>query len=116
MNKILLLVAAIAVAFTTDLPVTGAQAQKLAGRTVKIGCLAPLTGKGAEWGQGAKPSMELAAEEINAKGGIGGLPIELICYDTPDQGIRSLAANEPASSIATRSWRSTAPASAARSR
>jgi branched-chain amino acid transport system substrate-binding protein len=41
-----------------------------------------LTGKGAEWGQAAKPSMEIAAEEINAKGGIGGLPIELICYDT----------------------------------
>ena len=55
---------------------------KLDGRTVKIGCLAPLTGKGAEWGQAAKPSMEIAAEEINAKGGIGGLPIELICYDT----------------------------------
>jgi ABC-type branched-subunit amino acid transport system substrate-binding protein len=33
-------------------------------------------------GPGAKPSMEIAAEEINAKGGIGGLPIELICYDT----------------------------------
>ncbi len=55
---------------------------KLEGRSVKIGCLAPLTGKGAEWGQAAKPSMEIAAEEINAKGGIGGLPIELICYDT----------------------------------
>ena len=55
---------------------------KLEGRSVKIGCLAPLTGKGAEWGQAAKPSMEIAAEEINAKGGIGGVPIELICYDT----------------------------------
>ena len=55
---------------------------KLAGRSVKIGCLAPLTGKGAEWGQAAKTSMEIAVEEINAKGGIGGVPIELICYDT----------------------------------
>lgn len=90
MNKILLSVAAIAVAFTAGLPVTGAQAQKLAGRTVKIGCLAPLTGKGAEWGQGAKPSMELAAEEINAKGGIGGLPIELICYDTQTKEAEAL--------------------------
>ena len=26
--------------------------------------------------------MEIAVEEINAKGGIGGVPIELICYDT----------------------------------
>ena len=57
-------------------------AAKLEGRSVKIGCLASLTGKGAEWGQGAKISMEIAVEEINAKGGIGGIPIELICYDT----------------------------------
>src|SRR6185503_559898 len=59
-----------------------AEAAKLEGRSVKIGCLASLTGKGAEWGQGAKISMEIAVEEINAKGGIGGVPIELICYDT----------------------------------
>ena len=64
------------------LPPSPASAQKLDGRSVKIGCLAPLTGKGAEWGQAAKPSMEIAAEEINAKGGIGGVPMELICYDT----------------------------------
>jgi branched-chain amino acid transport system substrate-binding protein len=59
-----------------------AEAAKLEGRSVKIGCLASLTGKGAEWGQGAKISMEIAVEEINAKGGIGGVPIEMICYDT----------------------------------
>src|SRR5499427_10388426 len=70
-------------------PQAGAQPAKLAGRHVKIGCLVPLTGKGAEWGQGAKPSMEIAVEEINAKGGIGGLPIQLICYD--DQTLESEA-------------------------
>jgi branched-chain amino acid transport system substrate-binding protein len=59
-----------------------AQAQTLAGRSVKIGCLAPVTGKGAEWGIAGKASMEIAVEEINAKGGVGGIPIELICYDT----------------------------------
>src|SRR3954465_1628109 len=59
-----------------------AQAQKLAGRSVKIGCLAPVTGKGAEWGVAGKASMEIAVEEINAKGGVGGIPMELICYDT----------------------------------
>jgi branched-chain amino acid transport system substrate-binding protein len=58
-----------------------AEAAKLSGRNVKIGCMVPLTGKGAEWGQTAKISMEIAVEEINAKGGIGGVPIELICYD-----------------------------------
>jgi branched-chain amino acid transport system substrate-binding protein len=58
------------------------EAANLAGRNVKIGCLVSLTGKGAEWGQAAKISMELAVQEINAKGGIGGIPAELICYDT----------------------------------
>ena len=60
----------------------GARAENLAGRSVKIGCLAPVTGKGAEWGIAGKASMEIAVEEINAKGGVGGIPIELICYDT----------------------------------
>src|SRR5437016_9170784 len=63
-------------------PPGDAQAAKLAGRSVKIGCLAPVTGKGAEWGVAGKASMEIAVEEINAKGGVGGIPIELICYDT----------------------------------
>jgi branched-chain amino acid transport system substrate-binding protein len=54
---------------------------KMDGRNVKIGCMVPLTGKGAEWGQTAKHGMEIAVEEINAKGGVGGLPIQLICYD-----------------------------------
>jgi branched-chain amino acid transport system substrate-binding protein len=60
----------------------GAEAANLAGRSVKIGCLAPVTGKGAEWGIAGKASMEIAVEEINAKGGVGGIPMELICYDT----------------------------------
>ena len=59
-----------------------ADAAKLSGRNVKIGCMVPLTGKGAEWGQTAKISMEIAADEINKKGGVGGVPISLICYDT----------------------------------
>ena len=73
--------AAAAIALFTS-PTQNAEAAKLEGRSVKIGCLASLTGKGAEWGQAAKISMEIAVEEINAKGGIGGIPIELVCYDT----------------------------------
>jgi len=91
-SKILLTAVIAGVAFIASLPLSSAQAQKLAGRSVKIGCLAPLTGKGAEWGQGAKPSMEIAVEEINAKGGIGGVPIELICYD--DQTLEAEALKE----------------------
>jgi len=71
-----------------------AEAAKLAGRNVKIGCMVPLTGKGAEWGQAAKTSMEIAVKEINAKGGVGGVPIDLICYDTQTQeseGLKSVS-------------------------
>jgi len=71
-----------------------AEAAKLAGRKVKIGCMVPLTGKGAEWGQAAKTSMEIAVKEINAKGGVEGLPIDLICYDTQtkeSEGLKSLS-------------------------
>ena len=85
--RIMLVAACVAAASLTGLP--SAQAAKLEGRTVKIGCLVPLTGKGAEWGQGAKPAIDIAVEEINAKGGIGGLPIEMICYD--DQTLESEA-------------------------
>jgi branched-chain amino acid transport system substrate-binding protein len=63
-------------------PASNVEAAKLAGRSVKIGCQVSLTGKGTEWGLAAKVAMEIAAEEINAKGGIGGIPMELICYDT----------------------------------
>src|SRR5262245_6897403 len=59
-----------------------AEAAPLTGKSVKIGCMASVTGKGAEWGSTAKLSMEIAVEEINAKGGVGGVPMELICYDT----------------------------------
>jgi branched-chain amino acid transport system substrate-binding protein len=72
----------IAAGLAVTLPAAQGQEAKLAGRNVKIGCQVSLTGKGAEWGQAAKVSMEIAVEEINAKGGIGGLPIDLICYDT----------------------------------
>jgi branched-chain amino acid transport system substrate-binding protein len=81
-TSFMLAAAIVAAASFAYVPQSGAQAaKKLEGRTVKIGCLVPLTGKGAEWGQGAKPSIDIAVEEINAKGGIGGLPIEMICYD-----------------------------------
>jgi branched-chain amino acid transport system substrate-binding protein len=84
MNRAGCFTAWLAAAAALALAASAAQGQgaKLAGRNVKIGCQVSLTGKGAEWGQAAKVSMEIAVEEINAKGGIGGLPIDLICYDT----------------------------------
>jgi len=57
-------------------------AAELSGRSVKIGVMVPLTGKGAEWGAAAQMGSEMAAEEINKAGGIGGVKLKLVFYDT----------------------------------
>jgi branched-chain amino acid transport system substrate-binding protein len=59
----------------------GAQA-KLAGKSVKLGAVYSITGKGAEWGEHSKLATEIAVEEINLAGGIGGVPVEVNIQDT----------------------------------
>ena len=54
----------------------------VSGRAVKIGVMYPLTGKGATWGKHAQIGIRLAVEEVNAAGGIGGVPIKLVEYDS----------------------------------
>jgi branched-chain amino acid transport system substrate-binding protein len=73
---------AVTVAAFVVAPMIAADAGQLSGRKVRLGAMVPLTEKGAEWGQSSKASMEIAAEEINAAGGIGGLPLEILYYDT----------------------------------
>ena len=53
-----------------------------AAEPIKIGKLAALTGSGATWGEHYQNVSILAVEEINAKGGLLGRPVELIIYDT----------------------------------
>jgi branched-chain amino acid transport system substrate-binding protein len=60
-----------------------------AAETVKVGVLLPLTGAQAKFGEIEKRSFEMAAEEINAKGGVNGKKIELLFEDDtgkPDVG------------------------------
>lgn len=52
-----------------------------AGQTVKIGFNVPLTGFAAADGKSALTGAELAVEQANASGGIGGKKIELVVYD-----------------------------------
>ena len=60
---------------------TGANAESL-----KVGLIGPMTGPGAPWGFAAKYSMQILADEVNAKGGIevGGkkYPVEIIVKDS----------------------------------
>ncbi len=50
--------------------------------TIKIGVLSPTSGAGSVHGVPVKQAAELAANEINAAGGINGQMIEIIAYDT----------------------------------
>ena len=52
------------------------------GDTIKIGALGPYTGDTAMYGVAAKNGIELAAEQINANGGINGKNVEVVSYDT----------------------------------
>lgn len=52
-----------------------------AADTIKIGMLAPLTGFAAADGFSAYESVKLAVEKVNAKGGVLGKKVQLICYD-----------------------------------
>ncbi len=52
-----------------------------AAETIKIGCLAPLTGPAAADGLSVQNSLQLALERVNAEGGVLGQKVELVIYD-----------------------------------
>ncbi len=64
---------------TSDAGATSSQAS--AGETFKIGVIGPLTGGGAAYGNAVNNSAILAAEEINAAGGINGYQVEILSQD-----------------------------------
>ncbi len=77
------MVFAVALAAATLLAPGVASAQgKLAGKSVKLGAIYSITGKGAEWGEHSKIATDIAVEEINAAGGIRGVPVEVLINDT----------------------------------
>ncbi|WP_333775274.1 ABC transporter substrate-binding protein [Streptomyces sp. IBSBF 3136] len=63
------------------------------GTSVKIGALVPLTRPGwAEAGRHLLAGLELAVDEVNDAGGIGGSPLELVVRDTAADPRRAAAA------------------------
>lgn len=57
---------------------------------VKIGVLVPLSGPSSQGGQSMQNAFQLAAEQINADGGVDGRDVQLIFEDTggdPEQGV-----------------------------
>lgn len=63
----------------------------LAGKEVVVGWLEPFTGMGAAYGPEDQVAMNIAVGEINAKGGVGGLPLRIITYDTSWKGEQAIA-------------------------
>jgi branched-chain amino acid transport system substrate-binding protein len=60
----------------------------------KIGVITSLTGPAAAFGQAHKNGYTIALEELNARGGVLGKPIELVYYDDqsrPDQAVQGVS-------------------------
>ncbi len=60
---------------------TGEEALPEVGETVRIGVTTALTGPSPLNGQRTKEGVTMAQEEINAQGGIGGVPLEIVIED-----------------------------------
>lgn len=57
-------------------------APALTGDLIKVGLPLPLTGSKAAFGESKRNAYEMAAEEINAAGGVNGRPLVLVVKDT----------------------------------
>ncbi len=91
MNKLLKRSVAAAAAAAMVLSFTGCKKSGDSGKLV-IGGIGPITGEAAQYGIAVKNGMELAAEEINANGGINGMTIEIAFEDDqadPEKGMNA---------------------------
>ena len=61
---------------------SAALAQAASGEPVTIGVSGPLTGQNAQYGAQWKKGFDLALEEVNAKGGVKGRPLQYVFEDS----------------------------------
>ena len=71
-----------------------AEAQRVDNGPVKVGVVLPLSGPHAKFGEIEKNSFLLGLEQINANGGVKGMPIELLFEDDGSKFDRGRAAAE----------------------
>jgi branched-chain amino acid transport system substrate-binding protein len=62
------------------------------GDPIKIGYVSALSGDTALWGQAGLNGMKLAVEDLNAKGGLLGRPVQVVGYDGQGQPLDSVNA------------------------
>lgn len=72
---------ALAVAMVMSMALTGCGGNDEGGETIKIGVNYELSGAVATYGQSSIDGVQLAIDEINAAGGVGGKKIELVQMD-----------------------------------
>lgn len=60
--------------------------------SLKVGLVVPLSGPSARWGGFASHGAELAQKQINAAGGVGGKPIELLKGDSQGTPVEAVSA------------------------
>ena len=78
--------------------IAGAACKKGGGsdeaKPVRIGVITSLTGSQAAFGQAHKHGYTIAVNDVNAKGGVLGKPVEIVFYDDqskPDQAVQGVA-------------------------
>lgn len=54
---------------------------KLSGDAVKIGAIVPSSGPFAEWGKGNTVTLKMLQQQVNAAGGVNGVPLQIHIYD-----------------------------------
>lgn len=75
------LVDAVGIFLACLLIVTFSGVSATAQEPIRIGFFSPVSGLGAADGTSARRAAEMAAEDVNAKGGINGRPVQLVAYD-----------------------------------
>ncbi len=68
----------------------GGRPARAQGGSFKLGAVLELSGPASIWGGPQRNSIVMLAEEINAKGGVKGTPIELVVYDNESKETNSL--------------------------
>ena len=84
-NSLKLMSLARSLIFAISLVALGAAtafAQTAGGEPVTIGVSGPLTGQNAQYGAQWKKGFDLALEEVNAKGGVNGRPLQYVFEDS----------------------------------
>ena len=90
-SKIIIGIIVLAVVFWGGVKLLGTKDEKTK-EPIKIGAILPLTGPASFVGEGMSYAIQIAAEEINRQGGIGGREIQLILENSMSEGKTAVSA------------------------